>query len=124
MKSFDSINDNIRNIRELKNYTQKYMAQSLGITQAGYCKIEKGKTELSYLKLKKIADILEVSVEVIMNFDSQLYLKSFNSRSAETNPVSMCDLSNHYHDKIIVLEFLLSKTDLELERYKKIFGTL
>lgn len=124
MKSFDSINDNIRNIRELKNYTQKYMAQSLGITQAGYCKIEKGKTELSYIKLKMIAAILDVSVEVIMNFDSQLYLKNFSSRSAETNPVSMCDLSNHYHDKIIILEFLLSKTDLELERYKKIFGTL
>lgn len=124
MRSFGSINDNIKNIRELKNYTQQYMAQSLGITQAGYCKIEKGKTEISYIKLRKIAAILEVSVEVIMNFDSQLYLKTFSNRPTESNPVSVGDLSNHYHDKIIILESLISKTDLELERYKKIFGTL
>lgn len=35
------ITRNIKIIREMKNYTQEYVAERLGMTQAGYCKIEK-----------------------------------------------------------------------------------
>ena len=45
------------------------MATQLGITQAGYSKIEKGKTSLSYEKLVEIGRILDVSVEDIISFD-------------------------------------------------------
>ncbi|MEZ0130309.1 helix-turn-helix transcriptional regulator [Flavobacterium sp. LBUM151] len=43
------------------------MADQLGVTQAGYSKIEKGKTVLSYIKLVEIARILDVSVEDIIS---------------------------------------------------------
>ncbi len=52
-----SIKNKIKSIRELKNYTQEYMADQLGVTQAGYSKIEKGKTILSFAKLVEIARI-------------------------------------------------------------------
>ena len=64
-----TIKNKIKNIRELKNYTQEYMAERLGVTQAGYSKIEKGKTSLSYEKLVEIGRILDVSVEDIISFD-------------------------------------------------------
>ena len=56
---WSSIINNIKNIRELKNYTQEYMASQLGLTQSGYNKIEKGKTILGHNRLIKIAEILE-----------------------------------------------------------------
>ena len=73
-----SIKSKIKSIRELKNYTQEYMADQLGVTQAGYSKIEKGKTSLSYEKLVEIGKILDVSVEDIISFDYDKYFNSFN----------------------------------------------
>ncbi|WP_255667766.1 helix-turn-helix transcriptional regulator [Flavobacterium sp. ENC] len=125
-----SIKNKIKSIRELKNYTQEYMADQLGVTQAGYSKIEKGKTILSFVKLVEIARILEVSVEDILSFDSQRYFNNFNkvkgnnNGSIQINPDNTTALKELYEDKIMLLEKLLSKTEEELNRYKKKFGQL
>ncbi|MBF4494150.1 helix-turn-helix transcriptional regulator [Flavobacterium sp. JLP] len=125
-----SIKNKIKSIRELKNYTQEYMAEQLGVTQAGYSKIEKGKTILSYVKLVEIARILEVSVEDIISFDSERYFSSFNKVIGNNNGSILINTENTstlkllYEDKIILLEKLLSKTEAELERYKDKFGEL
>lgn len=126
-----SIKNKIKSIRELKNYTQEYMADQLGVTQAGYSKIEKGKTILSYVKLVEIARILEVSVEDIISFDSERYFSSINTVKGNSNNGSISINSDNsaalkelYEDKIKLLEKLLSKTEEELNRYKKKFGPL
>lgn len=117
------IKDKIRNIRELKNYTQHYLADQLGISQAAYSKIEKGITDLSFNKLEEIAVILEVSLEDIIQFDSDLYLTNKNSESVSTTAKTNVDLvQNLYKDKIFLLEKLLNRTDLELKRYRDKFG--
>ncbi|KQB40078.1 helix-turn-helix transcriptional regulator [Flavobacterium aquidurense] len=125
-----SIKNKIKSIRELKNYTQEYMADQLGVTQAGYSKIEKGKTILSYVKLVEIARILEVSVEDVISFDSQRYFNNFNkvrgnnNGSIQINSDNSATLKVLYEDKIKLLEKLLSKTEEELCRYKDKFGQL
>jgi len=125
-----SIKNKIKSIRELKNYTQEYMADQLGVTQAGYSKIEKGKTILSYIKLVEIARILEVSVEDIISFDSQRYFNNFNNVKGNNNGSILINQDNNetlkmlYEDKIKLLEKLLKKTEEELCRYKKKFGTI
>jgi len=122
-----SIKNKIKSIRELKNYTQEYMADQLGVTQAGYSKIEKGKTVLSYTKLVEIARILEVSVEDVITFDSQRYfnkVRGNNNGSIQINTDNSDALKVLYEDKIMLLEKLLSQTEQELERYKKKFGLL
>jgi transcriptional regulator with XRE-family HTH domain len=125
-----SIKNKIKSIRELKNYTQEYMADQLGVTQAGYSKIEKGKTILSYVKLVEIARILEVSVEDVISFDSQRYFNNFNkvrgnnNGSIQINSDNSATLKVLYEDKIKLLEKLLSKTEEELCRYKNKFGQL
>lgn len=106
------------------------MADQLGVTQAGYSKIEKGKTVLSFVKLVEIARILEVSVEDILSFDSQRYFNSFNKVKGNNNGSIMINSDNSvalkelYEDKIMLLEKLLTKTEEELSRYKKKFGPL
>ncbi|MRX69516.1 DNA-binding transcriptional regulator, XRE-family HTH domain [Flavobacterium resistens] len=126
-----SIKNKIKSIRELKNYTQEYMAEQLGVTQAGYSKIEKGKTILSYVKLVEIARILEVSVEDILSFDSERYFSSFNKVIGNNNGSILINTDENsatlkllYEDKIMLLEKLLAKTESELERYKEKFGPL
>lgn len=125
-----TIKNKIKNIRELKNYTQEYMAEKLGVTQAGYSKIEKGKTSLSYEKLVEIGRILDVSVEDIISFDYDRYFNSFNKITGNNNGSILINTENTstikelYEDKIRLLEKLLNRTEIELGRYKQKFGEI
>lgn len=116
------IGDKIKSIRELKNYTQEYIADQLGITQAGYSKIEKGKTSLSLEKLQQLALILELPLENIIHFESQRYFDQ--DISIAKGPTVNSDKNFElvirlYEDKIALLEKLLGKTDQELQFYKE-----
>lgn len=125
-----TIKNKIKNIRELKNYTQEYMAEKLGVTQAGYSKIEKGKTSLSYEKLVEIGRILDVSVEDIISFDYDRYFNSFNRINGNNNGSILINTENTstmkelYEDKIRLLEKLLNRTEIELGRYKEKYGEI
>ena len=125
-----TIKNKIKNIRELKNYTQEYMAEKLGVTQAGYSKIEKGKTSLSYEKLVEIGRILDVSVEDIISFDYDRYFNSFNRITGNNNGSILINTENTstmkelYEDKIRLLEKLLNRTEIELGRYKEKYGEI
>lgn len=124
-----TIEEKIRSVREIKNFTQEYMAEKLGITQAGYSKIESGGTKLSYSKLADISKILEVEVEELLAFDSQKYFNSFNNVKGSNNgsvtiKVEDGDIKGLYEDKIRLLEKLLDITEKELKGYRDRFGDL
>ncbi|NLN32528.1 MAG: helix-turn-helix transcriptional regulator [Flavobacteriaceae bacterium] len=122
----EKIENKIRNIRELKNLTQEYMADKLGISQAAYSKIENGNTKVSYDKLQDIAKIMGVKVEDIQSFDTQKYFNSFNNLKGNNNGVVNInfdeDIKKLYEDKIILLEKLLARTEQELNKYVDKFG--
>ena len=61
---------NIRKIRELRNYTQDYLAAKLGISQNAYSKIELGYSKLTLERLFQISIILDVEAMQILSFDS------------------------------------------------------
>src|SRR5690606_20040247 len=124
-----TIEEKIRNVRELKNFTQEYMAEKLGITQAGYSKIESGATKLSYSKLAEISKILSIEVEELLAFDSQKYFNSFNNVKGSNNgsvtiQVEDGDIKTLYEDKIRLLEKLLDMTEKELKTYRDRYGNL
>ncbi|TLU99573.1 helix-turn-helix domain-containing protein [Dyadobacter luticola] len=75
------IGEKIKKIRELKNYTQDYMAQKLEMTQAGYGKLERNESDLSYQKLEKIAEVLKVSVEDIINFNEKMIFNVMHNQT-------------------------------------------
>lgn len=116
------IGKNIKSIRELKNYTQEYVANQLGMTQAGYSKIEKGITSLRLEKLQQLALILDLPLENIIHFESHRY---FNQDKIVSKAPGWCTDKNFelvaklYEDKIALLEKLLNKTDQELKFYKE-----
>jgi len=63
----------IKKYRELKNYTQEYMAEKLDISQNTYSKIENGGIKLTVDRLKQISDILETPVEELINGENQVF---------------------------------------------------
>ncbi|GGF24020.1 helix-turn-helix domain-containing protein [Flavobacterium limi] len=114
---WNAILNNIKNIRELKNYTQEYVAGQLGLTQSGYNKIEKGKTILGKNRLLKIAAVLEVSVDEIINFQSSISVKTEVEKTPEIDAV--VKLNKIYQKKIKLLEKALEDKTNELDTAKK-----
>ena len=50
----------LKQLRELKNYTQEYVATQLGLTTRAYSKIESGETQLTINRLNEISAILGI----------------------------------------------------------------
>jgi DNA-binding XRE family transcriptional regulator len=66
----------MRKIRELKNISQDYVAQHLGITQGAYSSIESGKVKINDETLLKISHALDVAVGIVINFDAEVALNA------------------------------------------------
>ena len=71
----------IKKLRELKNFTQSYVASELGITQSAYSKMELGETEVSYSKLTKIAEVFGMAPEEIMTFNEQMIFNVMHNQT-------------------------------------------
>lgn len=61
----------IKKLRELRNYTQEYVADRIGLDQSAYSRLEKGDTKITFDRLTKIAEVLEVEPEDIDAFDEK-----------------------------------------------------
>ena len=117
------IGNKIKNIRELKNFTQEYMADKLVISQAAYSKLEKGDLKISQDKLNKIAEILDVNLEDIKDFDNKRILNSYNSIKGNNSNITYSNqdiilIRKLYEDKINLLEKLVQKQEEEIKNLK------
>jgi len=63
----DKILAKIRSKRQQLNYSQDYVASVLQMNQANYNKIENGKVELSVQVLFKIARLLDLNLDELIN---------------------------------------------------------
>ena len=69
------LRENIRKVRELRNYTQEYMADQMGLSISGYGKIERNDSDISLSRITQIAAILNVSRAKLLEFNSEEILK-------------------------------------------------
>jgi transcriptional regulator with XRE-family HTH domain len=76
------LGNKLKKLRELRNYTQDYIAQKIQMTSTGYGKIERGETELTFQKLEKIAKILGFGIEDVLLFDESVLLKTVKNKIA------------------------------------------
>ncbi|GAA4418223.1 hypothetical protein GCM10023187_51430 [Nibrella viscosa] len=68
------IGNKIKKLRELRNFTQDYMAEALQMSQAGYGKIERDETDISLSRLQQIASVLKVELNELIGFDDKLVI--------------------------------------------------
>ena len=109
------INENIKKFRELKNFTREVMADKLEMSVSGYSKLERGDVELTISKLYKIAEVLEVNVSQILNFDAS---KIFNIKDYGVANVDIQSQTNNYTDPY--KDKYIQLLEAEVERLKKL----
>jgi len=62
------INEKIRFMRQLKEFSQEEMAEKLSLSLNGYANIERGETDVSVSRLEQIATIFDVDLLELLNF--------------------------------------------------------
>ena len=92
------------------------MASDLGLSLSGYAKLERNETDITVSKLYKVAEILKVSVNKILNFNANNVFNIENNKMLQcTTGVEHLYLHNHqsnYADKYIAI------LEREIERLK------
>lgn len=74
----------IRKIRELRGYSQEYMAAEIGVSTKTYAKIENGRTQIKLSKLDHICRLLGISIPQLMEFSvDQLIPENSMNKGAE-----------------------------------------
>ncbi len=76
----EKVNEKIRQIRELKNLAQEYIAKELGLSIRAYSKIESGETQLTINRLNEISKILNVAPQEILGFDATIVFNNGNNQ--------------------------------------------
>lgn len=66
----------IRKIRELRDYSQEFMANKLKIETSAYGRIERGETSLKVVQLQEISKILDVEPEYFMQNDDSITINN------------------------------------------------
>lgn len=108
----------IKQIRELKNFTQEYMAQQLGFSTRAYSKIETGETQLTINRLNEISSILGVTPIEILGFDDkQVFNNCKQHGNIGINHINMPEkLIEQYKDTIKSLKEQIALMKLLLDR--------
>ncbi len=75
----------IKKLRELKNYTQEHMADKLQMSQSNYSRIESNELDLPFSKLQQIADILEISITDLIEFDAKYFFNNVHAQTINGN---------------------------------------
>jgi transcriptional regulator with XRE-family HTH domain len=73
------IGQKIKKLRELKNLTQTHVAEKLGVSQSAYSKMELGESEVTYNRLEKISEILEMKPEEVISFNESMVFNVMNN---------------------------------------------
>jgi transcriptional regulator with XRE-family HTH domain len=66
------VGQKIKKIRELKNLTQDYVSEKLGISQSGYSKLENGEVDIPIERLRQISELMGLKPEDILSFDENM----------------------------------------------------
>jgi transcriptional regulator with XRE-family HTH domain len=82
----------IKKYREMRNYSQKFVAAKMGMSQNAYSKIENNITQLTVHHVKELSKILEVPITDLLKDEFEIH-KPF----AIPRTVTKADLLEHIH---------------------------
>lgn len=110
------VNEKIRIMREMNQWSQEDMAEKMGLSITGYAKIEKGQTKLNIDKLLQIANIFQCGASELLP-DEPISPKWFNNTFHGSNS------ANYYASDsglILEIERLKSRLDAKEEQIKQL----
>lgn len=83
----------IKKYREMRNFSQKYVASKMGISQNAYSKIENNITQLTVHHVKELSHILDIAISDLLNDDFEIHRPMHIPHS-----VSKSDLLHHLEE--------------------------
>ncbi|MFV0411503.1 MAG: helix-turn-helix domain-containing protein [Paracoccus sp. (in: a-proteobacteria)] len=89
-----TLGEKIRKIRELKGFSQEYMAEKLDISQRAYSKLEREETKLDWNRITGISHVLEIDPIDLIQFDDSLIFHNC-SQSGKIN-----EIHNHFPEEL------------------------
>lgn len=107
----------LKQLREIRNLTQNYVASQIGVTQSAYSKIENFDCQTSIENYEKIAALLNVDVDqVICNkIQALIHIKSSSHKElvANINLPKVTALINNIKEQEFKLNKLIQMHSLE-----------
>ncbi len=108
-------------LRDENGWSQDYVAESIGMSQAAYSKLESGQTKLTFERAGQLARIYDVEPEYFFSDDSRYahYGKDNSFGPIHKNV-------NHYKDDSVkdLFEMMLVEKDLRISEYKETISAL
>jgi transcriptional regulator with XRE-family HTH domain len=114
----------IRKIREYKNLTQEYVASEIGVSRKWYSQLENDGQEIKQERLEKIAKVLDVSIEDIVNFNSKQFLQSTFKDNSTNNGVVFSIKEDNFEQQKSLYEKLLNEKDLRINVLEKLIESI
>lgn len=114
-----NIGDKIRKVRELKGFTQDFMAGKLEMSQRAYSKIENNDIKLDWGRIEDISKILDIEPTDLVSFDDSLVFNNctqsgkfqvFNNNFPDELKKSYENRIDHLEKEILFLRGLLEKS--------------
>ena len=89
-------------IREMQGITQEFLADKLELSQTALSRVENGELKIDFDRLCQIAEILEVDVNTIINFDkSVIFTSCTQSGYINTNHINPSDKIESLYEKLL-----------------------
>lgn len=95
----------IRRHRDIKGFSQEYMAEKMNLTQSTYAKIENNYTKLTIDRLNEISKILEIDISDLLQ---EKHPKIYNIYNNEIGYIE----NLHIENKELLKELLDTKNEL------------
>lgn len=104
------INLKIKQLREVKSYTQEYMAEKLNVSNSTYSRIETGQQDITISRLAEIANILDVEAWELLAPDG----KSVSQLEDEAPVEAILQIKLQKNKRDQVLRLVFGDNDLEI----------
>jgi len=107
------IGKKIKQLRELKNFSQEYMATQLKMSVPGYGRIERNEVDVSMERANQIASVLGISLTELISFDEKYIFNNYanNQNAFVINSELHQDDKKALHDLIEYLKQQLEAKD-------------
>lgn len=96
-----SINDSIRELREKNDWTQEQLADRIGMSKNGYAKLERGESQITFERLKQIANAFELDIVDLVKLSEKSFICQISENHSTNYYVSH---ANHDDSSLLLAE--------------------
>jgi transcriptional regulator with XRE-family HTH domain len=113
-----AIHNKIKMLRSQNGFTQQEMADKMNLHLKTWQKIENGVTKLDIDRLKQIAEILETTIEDLINVEEGVYINEIKNNDVGFNN-STITIQHKSEIEGQLYERLLTEKDLKIKNLEK-----